>query len=134
MSVRVEIELMLARRTEAMGRFDADAVMEFYAEECELLINEMPAFKGRKAIRGFFASMFAEGTFEPVFAIEDVRVDGSLAVIYARELLTLESRREHTMDQYAMRHMAMLSRETGCWLIVRSMVSLEGPGVIEEVL
>ena len=134
MSVRAEVEAMLAARTEAMARFDADAVMGFYADKCELLVNEMPAFKGREAIRGFFTSMFAEGTFEPEFAIEDIAVCGTLAVIYARELLTLESRREQTTDQYAMRHMAMLSCESGRWLIVRSMVSLEGPGAIEEVL
>ena len=134
MSARGEIETMLAERTEAMSRFDADAVMSFYAEECELILNDLAPLTGKEAIRSFFASMFVEGTFEPAFAMEDVRVDGALAVIYARELLTLESRLEHTTDQYAMRHMAMLSRETGRWLIVRSMVSLEGPGAIEEIL
>ena len=125
---------MLAKRTEAMARLDADAVMTFYAAECELILNEMPVIAGRDAIRAFWASMFAEAMVEPVFAIEDLRVDGSLAVLYARELLTLESKRERTIAQYAMRHMAMLSCEAGRWLIVRSMVSLEGPGAIEEVL
>ena len=131
MSAREQIEAMLAARTQAMARFDVDAVMEFYVEESELILNDMPTFSGREAVRGFFASMLAEGTFEPAFAIEDCRVAGSLAVIYARELLTLESRREPRIDQYAMRHMAMLTCEGGRWLIVRSMVSLEGPGSVE---
>lgn len=130
MTPREEIEAMLAARTEAMSRFDADAVLTFYTEDCELVVNDMPTFTGPAAIRRFFESMFAEGTFEPAFAIVDLRVEGTLAVLYTRMLLTLESHREFVTDQYAMRHMITLSRASGRWLIVRSMVNLEGPGAI----
>jgi uncharacterized protein (TIGR02246 family) len=133
MTPREEIEAMLAARTEALARFDADAVIAFYTEDCELIVNDLPAFTGPTAIRDFFASMFAEGTFEPEIIIQDLRVEGTLAVFYARQLLTLASRREPVTDQYAMRHMATLSKASGRWLIVRSMVSLEGPGAIEKI-
>jgi uncharacterized protein (TIGR02246 family) len=133
MSPREEIEGLLAARAEALSRFDADAVINCYTEDCELIVNDLPTFTGPAAIREFFASMFAEGTFEPAIVIEDLRVDGTLAVFYARQLLTLESRRDCITDQYAMRHMATLSRASGRWLIVRSMVTLEGPGAIEEI-
>ena len=35
------------------------------------------------------------------------------------------------MDQYAMRHMAVLVCEGGGWKFVRSMLTLEGPGMAE---
>ncbi|SFR98991.1 conserved hypothetical protein [Granulicella pectinivorans] len=133
MTPREEIEAMLAARTEALARFDADAVIAFYTEDCELIVNDLPALTGPAAIRDFFASMFAEGSFEPEIVIQDLRCEGTLAVFYARQLLTLASRREPTTDQYAMRHMATLSKASGRWLIVRSMVSLEGPGAIEKI-
>jgi uncharacterized protein (TIGR02246 family) len=133
MTPREEIEAMLAARAEALSRFDADAVIRFYTEDSELVLNDLPAFTGATAIRDFFASMFAEGSFEPEIVIQDLRCEGTLAVFYARQLLTVASRHEPTTDQYAMRHMATLSKASGRWLIVRSMVSLEGPGAIEKI-
>jgi ketosteroid isomerase-like protein len=134
MGARDEIEAMLAARGEAMMRCDVAGVMDFYVEECELIVGEMPTMSGREAVSEFYRSMFVEGTIQASFVIEDLRADGSLAVFYARELLTVRLRNESVLDQYAMRHMAVLTCGSGGWKFVRIMLALEGPGVAEVAL
>ena len=75
--------------------------------------------------------MFTEGTVQASFAIEDLRVENTLAVFYARELLTVDMRLGEPIDQYAMRHMAVLTCTRDGWKFVRSMLTLEGPGLAE---
>lgn len=132
MSARDEVEAMLAARGEAMARGDVAGMMKFYVDQCELITGEMAKMSGRPAVSEFFRSMFAEGTVHAAFVIEDLRVEGSLAVFYARELLTIDLRHVDTLDQYALRHMAVLTCADGSWKIVRSMLSLEGGGVAEN--
>ena len=117
-----------------MLRCDVAGVMGFYVEDCELIAGEMPTMSGREAVSEFYRSMFVEGTIQASFVIEDLRVEGRLAVFYARELLTVRLRDETAVDQYAMRHMAVLTRESGAWKFVRIMLALEGPGLAEAAL
>ena len=135
MTSREEIEAMIAARGDCMARCDVEGMMRFYVEDCELITGEMPRRTGRESVGEFFRSMFTEGTVQASFVIEDLRVENTLAVFYARELLTVSLRSEssmgHSIDQYAMRHMAVLCREPGGWKFVRSMLTLEGPGLAE---
>ncbi|RXH54861.1 YybH family protein [Granulicella sibirica] len=131
MTPRDEIEAMIAARGKCMARCDVEGMMRFYVEDCELITGEMPKRTGIASVGEFFRSMFDEGTVQASFVIEDLRIENTLAVFYARELLTVSLRSESSVDQYAMRHMAVLCREPDGWKFVRSMLTLEGPGLAE---
>jgi uncharacterized protein (TIGR02246 family) len=63
---------------------DLEAVLELYADDAVLLPPNEPLVTGKPAIRTRYAQLFAKTRMEVRFEPEDVRIDGSLAVLRGR--------------------------------------------------
>ncbi len=125
MDAKAEIEALMQRRCELLVKGDLASSMKMCAEEYELILGDAPTLMGREAVMEMYRSIYAEAAFGLSFKIEDLRVDGSLAVVYMREWMTLQPHRGTDIEHFALRRLNVLECRGGEWLFVRAMVHLQ---------
>ncbi|SNT08334.1 Ketosteroid isomerase homolog [Granulicella rosea] len=124
-SAKAEIEALMTRRCELLVKGDLVASMQMCAEEYELVLGDAPTLIGREAVMEMYRSIYAEAVFGLSFKIEDLRVCGTLAVVFMREWMTLQPHRGTEIEHFALRRLNVLECRNGTWLFVRAMAHLQ---------
>jgi len=61
---------------------DIDKILPYYADDVVRIPSNSPATVGKDAIRASYEQMFTEITIQEEYVVEDVQVDGDLAVAH----------------------------------------------------
>jgi uncharacterized protein (TIGR02246 family) len=127
MIVPNEIEMLLSSWTQAIKEADVDLLMSLCTADFTVISAGAPPFAGRETMRKVYTHVFAETKVSHTSTIEDVRVDGMLAVVASVERVTLQPRSGGEAKMLELRQMAMLVREAEGWKYARILNNMLRP-------
>jgi ketosteroid isomerase-like protein len=125
MSAREDVEAMIAARHKALVAGDLEQMMVYCTEDYVLIFGDAPPLLSRAAVKEMYGSIFSEAMLDLTYEIEDLRVDGALATVFIRELLSIKPHHGTKIEHFALRRLSVLILEGGAWKFARSMINLQ---------